>query len=73
MKAAPTGKRPSPIPWEAVIFDLDGVVTDTASVHAAVGLTLSPQRGSDTPNQSYPISGNQASRDDSFSLNGRFP
>ena len=33
MKETDTGKRHR-IPWKAVIFDLDGVVTDTAAVHA---------------------------------------
>jgi len=33
----PTGAKP---PQEAVIFDLDGVVTDTASMHAAAGKRL---------------------------------
>ncbi len=37
VRVAPTGAAP---PYEAVIFDMDGVVTDTAAVHAAAWADL---------------------------------
>lgn len=49
---APTGAAP---PYDAVIFDMDGVVTDTASVHAAAWAELfdavlhDPRAGLDSP------------------------
>lgn len=55
---APTGAAP---PYDAVIFDMDGVVTDTASVHAAAWAELfedalnDPRAGLTAPSPFEPV------------------